>query len=89
MLDKMSELKLISTHELIEKLQEYEKENGIGTIVGVGVNYPSNKVNEYYFIVSNNPEVSEALNNEDKHNRTDINVFYLTDDTLPYDCCEK
>lgn len=28
--------KVASTHEVIEKLQEYEKENGIGAIVSIG-----------------------------------------------------
>lgn len=40
-------MKVASTHELIEKLQAYEKENGIGAIIGIGTYCAGDRENQY------------------------------------------
>lgn len=46
--------KCASTSEIIKKLQDYEKENGVGAVLGVAVYCNGDRAEEFAFSITNN-----------------------------------
>lgn len=70
-------LKVASTHELIEKLKEYEKENGVGAITSIATICNGNRKVEYVFEIANNSEYNRVVNKENyKVTRIEVSSIY-------------
>lgn len=78
----MFEMKVASTHEVIEKLQEYEKENGIGAITGISTYMAGDRENEYCFEIANDSESNRVLTKDGKYKITKIEISSVKDDEL-------
>lgn len=78
----MFRMKVASTHEVIEKLQEYEKENGIGAITGISTYCNDDRENEYCFEIANDSESNRVLTKDGKYKITKIEISSVEDDTL-------
>lgn len=75
-------MKVASTHEVIEKLQEYEKENGIGAITGISTNMAGDRENEYCFEIANDSESNRVLAKDGKYKTTKIEISSVKDNEL-------
>lgn len=75
-------MKVASTHEVIEKLQEYERQNGIGAIVGIGTHMAGDRENEYCFEIANDSEGNRVFAEDGKYKRTNIEITSVKDDVL-------
>lgn len=75
-------MKVASTHEVIEKLQEYEKENGIGAIIGISSHMNGDRENEFCFEIANDSQGNRVFAKDGKYKRTDVEISSVMDDTL-------
>lgn len=75
-------MKVASTHEVIEKLQEYEKENGIGAITGISTHCNGDRENEYCFEIANDSESNRILTKDGKYKITKIEISSVKDEEL-------
>ncbi len=78
----MFEMKVASTHEVIEKLQEYEKENGIGAIVRISTYMAGDRENEYCLEIANDSESNRILTKDGKYKRTKIEISAVKEEEL-------
>ena len=78
----MFEMKVASTHDVIEKLQEYEKENGIGAIVRISTYMAGDRENEYCFEIANDSESNRVLTKDGKYKITKIEISSVKDEEL-------
>lgn len=58
-------MKTASTREIVDKLQTYEKENGIGSVYSIGLVCGINKTIQYEFKVANGISDDLSLKTED------------------------
>lgn len=75
-------MKVATTHEVIEKLQEYERENGIGAIVGISTYMLGDRENEYCFKIANDSENNKIFTQDGKYKITKIDISSVRDNTL-------
>ncbi len=75
-------MKVASTHEVIEKLQEYEKENGIGAITGISTHMAGDRENEYCFEIANDSEANRILAKDGKYKTVEIEISSVKDNEL-------
>ena len=69
-----------STSELISKLQEYEKYNGVGAIRGISIMMEGDRKINYILRVANDSYDNEILNNQDEHyQETTIEISAIKD----------
>lgn len=73
--------KVASTHEVIEKLQEYEK-NGIGAIVRIRTHMACDRENEYCLEIANDSEGNRVLTKDRKYKRTKIEISAVKEEEL-------
>lgn len=74
---------VISTHDLIEKLQEYEKENGIGAIQFIGrCTDLKNSSFCYELEIANDSKWNKCFDKNSKYKETNIRVHSVLDDEL-------
>lgn len=75
-------MKVASTHEVIEKLQEYEKENGIGAITGISTYCNGDRENEYCLKIANDSQANRVLTKDGKYKTVEIEISSVNDDEL-------
>ena len=76
-------LKVASTHEIIEKLEEYEKENGAGAVVSLGTVCDGDRTVQYVSEIANDSEGNRVLApDKDKYKRRKIEISAVSDDSL-------
>ena len=73
--------KVASTREIIEKLTEYEKENGIGAVTGISIVCNGNRTVEYKFEIANNSNYNKVFNNS-PYKITEIEISSINDEDL-------
>lgn len=72
-----------STRELIEKLQEYERRNGIGAIRSIGTYVAGNRTINYVIEIANDTYDNETMNNADGHFKKEvIEIAAIDENTL-------
>lgn len=82
-------MKAASTHELIEKLQAYEKENGIGAIIGIGTYCAGDRENQYEIEIANDSIKNRIFVADGSYKETKIDISAVSDDELFPDRREK
>ena len=82
-------MKVASTHELIEKLQAYEKENGIGAIIGIGTYCAGDRENQYEIEIANDSIKNRIFVADGSYKETKIDISAVSDDELFPDRREK
>ena len=75
-------MKVASTHQVIEILQQYEKENGIGAIVNIGTHMAGDRENEYCFEIVNDSNANRVLAKDAKYKRINVEIPSVLDSTL-------
>lgn len=74
-------MKVATTHDIIEKLQAYEKENGIGVVTNVGRFGNGDRTTEYTFEVANDSDWNRVFCPE-RYKETIINIDSVNDDSI-------
>ena len=59
--------KVASTREIIEKLQKYEKQNGIGAVKGIAIICDGDRETEYIFRVANDSDSNRIFTKDGKY----------------------
>lgn len=75
-------MKVASTHELIEKLQAYKKENGIGAIIGIGTYCAGDRENQYVIEIANDSNRNRVFIHDDNYKETKIDISAVQDNEL-------
>lgn len=75
-------IKVASTHQVIEILQQYEKEHGIGAIVGVSIHMNGDRENEFCFEIANDSNGNRVLAKDGKYKVVDVEIPSVLDNTL-------
>lgn len=70
-----------TTRELIEKLQDYERRNGVGAIRSIGFYEQGNRKNNYILKIANDSFRSERENDEHFHEES-IEISAVNDELL-------
>lgn len=78
----MIAIKVASTREIIEKLQKYEKENGVGAVIGIGIIGNGDRTVEYRFRIANDSDYNRVFNNDGKYKVTEIEISSIEDTEL-------
>lgn len=73
-----------TTRELIEKLQDYEKRNGVGAIRSIGFYCAGDRKDNYVLSIANNSTENEVLN--DENFRVETIVISAVDEDLLFSC---
>lgn len=81
--------KVASTHDVIEKLQQYEKEHGVGAIVGVSIHMNGDRESEFCFEIANDSDGNRVLAKDGKYKRLNVEIPSVLDNTLFPDRFEK
>lgn len=72
--------KVASTREIIEKLQEYERLNGIGAIIGISTYMHGDRKFQYKFEIANDSDYNRVFHNNDNHYKvTNIEISSIGD----------
>lgn len=74
-------LKVASTHEIIEKLMEYEKENGVGAVVGIASYCAGDRTKQYRLDIVNQSEHDRMFHPEE-YRKTEIEISSVWDGDL-------
>ena len=74
--------KVASTHDVIERLQQYEKEHGVGAIVGVSIHMNGDRENEFCFEIANDSNGNRFYAEDVKYKKTDVEIPSVLDNTL-------
>lgn len=72
-------IKVASTREIIEKLQAYEKLNGVGAVVGIATICNGNRDIEYKIKIANNSDYNRVFKNDGKYKETEIEISSIDD----------
>lgn len=72
-------MKVASTREIIEKLQEYEKENGVGAVVGISTIMNSDRTVEYKLRIANDSDYNRVFKKDGKYKETEIEISSIDD----------
>lgn len=75
-------MKVASTYELIEKLQAYEEENGIGAIIGIGTYCAGDRENQYEIEIANDSIRNRISVANGSYKETKIDISAISDDEL-------
>lgn len=75
-------MKVASTYELIEKLQAYEEENGIGAIIGIGTYCAGDRENQYEIEIANDSIRNRISVANGSYKETKIYISAISDDEL-------
>lgn len=74
--------KVASTREIIEKLQKYEKQNGIGSVKGIAIICDGDRETEYIFRIANDSDSNRIFTKDGKYKETEIRISSILDDRL-------
>lgn len=72
-------MKVASTREMIEKLQEYEKENGVGAVVGISTIMNGDRTIEYILRIANDSDYNRVFKKDGKYKETEIEISSIDD----------
>lgn len=72
-------MKVASTREMIEKLQEYEKENGVGAVVGISTIMNGDRTVEYTLRIANDSDYNRVFKKDGKYKETEIEISSIED----------
>lgn len=75
-------MKVASTREIIEKLQEYEKQNGVGAVVGISTIMNGDRTIEYKLRIANDSDYNRAFKRDGKYKETEIEISSIEDTVL-------
>lgn len=78
----MVAIKVASTREIIEKLQEYEKENGVGAVISIATVGNGDRTVEYKLKIANDSDYNRVFKNDGKYKETEIEISSIEDLTL-------
>jgi len=73
-------MKVTSTHEMIEKLQKYEKENGVGAIIGISIVGGSDI--SYIIEIANDSNANKIFAKDGKYKETKIEISSTLDSDI-------
>ena len=71
-----------STSEIIKKLQEYEKEHGIGAVTSIATVCSGDRTVEYIFYIANDSHSNKILAKDKKYEETSIEISSINDNLL-------
>lgn len=74
-------MKVATTREVIEKLQAYEKENGVGAIIGITTHMNGDRENNFCFEIASG-SWSDLAFKDPRYKRTDIEISAVDDEEL-------
>lgn len=60
-------MKVASTRDIIERLQEYERIHGVGAVTGLATICNGDRTVEYKFEIANDSDYNRVFNNNDNH----------------------
>lgn len=60
-------MKVASTRDIIERLQEYERIHGVGAVTGLTTICNGDRTVEYKFEIANDSDYNRVFNNNDNH----------------------
>lgn len=60
-------VKVASTRDIIERLQEYERLHGVGAVTGLATICNGDRTVEYKFEIANDSDYNRVFNNSDNH----------------------
>lgn len=60
-------MKVASTRDIIERLQEYERLHGVGAVTGLATICNGDRTVEYKFEIANDSDYNRVFNNSDDH----------------------
>lgn len=72
-------MKVASTREIIEKLQDYEKENGVGAVVGISTIMNGDRTVEYTLRIANDSDYNRVFKKDGKYKETEIEISSIED----------
>lgn len=75
----MIAIRVASTREIIEKLQEYEKENGVGAVLGIATVGNGDRTVEYKLRIANDSDYNRVKKKDGKYKETEIEVSSIVD----------
>ena len=76
-------MKVASTRDIIERLQEYERTHGVGAVTGLTTICNGDRTVEYKFEIANDSDYNRVFNNNDNHfKETVIEIPYVLDTEL-------
>lgn len=75
-----------TTTEMIKKLQDYEKRNGVGAIRSIGFYVSGNRKNNYILEIANRSFSSEIEDNDNGNFREERIEISAIDDELLFPC---
>ncbi len=75
----MIAIKVASTREIIEKLQEYEKQNGVGAVLGIATVGNGDRTVEYRLRIANDSDYNRVFKNDGKYKETEIEISSIED----------
>lgn len=75
----MAAIKVASTREIIEKLQEYEKENGIGAVLGIATVGNGDRTVEYRLRIANDSDNNSVFKKDGDYKETEIEISSIED----------
>lgn len=75
-------MKVASTREIIEKLQEYEKENGVGAVIGISTIANGDRTVEYKLMIANDSDYNRVFKKNGKYKETEIEISSINDTLL-------
>lgn len=78
----MIAMKVASTREIIEKLQEYENENGVGAVLGIATVGNGDRTVEYKLRIANDSDYNRVFKKDGKYRETEIEISSIDDLTL-------
>lgn len=74
-------LKVASTHEIIKKLMEYEKKNGVGAVVSIASYQAGDRIKAYRLDIVNQSE-HDRLRHPEEYKKTEIEISAVWDGDL-------
>lgn len=75
-------MKLASTREIIKKLQEYEKENGVGAVVGISTIMNGDRTVEYTLRIANDSDYNRVFKKDGNYKEIEIEISSIEDTLL-------
>lgn len=72
-------MKVASTREIIEKLQEYEKQNWVGAVVGISTIMNGDRTVEYTLRIANDSDYNRVFKKDGKYKETEIEISSIED----------
>ena len=75
-------MKVASTRDIINKLEEYERLNGVGAVLSIATVCNGDRTVEYKFEIANDSDFNRVFYNDGSYKETNIDIESINDDTL-------